>query len=43
MTYEALLKAVQTFFGDTSRPAHETAEGLESLKDEIDMLLESLR
>lgn len=42
MSYEDLKKALMDFFGDTSRSADETREALESLKGEIEDLLETL-
>lgn len=42
MSYDELKMALELFFGDTSRSAEETREGLESLRDEIDMLLDTL-
>ena len=42
MNYEELKQALMTFFGDTSRSAEETKDGLESLRDEIEMLIETL-
>jgi hypothetical protein len=42
MTYEELKDALSRYFGDTRRSPEETREGLENLRDEIDMLLETL-
>ena len=42
MSYEDLMAALMSFFGDTSRSAEETKDGLLALRDEIDMLLETL-
>lgn len=42
MTYEQLRKHVQDFFGDTSRPASATKRDLLSIRDEIDIWLETL-
>jgi hypothetical protein len=42
MTLKELKAAVRLFFGDTSRPASETREGLCELSDDIDMLIYSI-
>lgn len=42
MTYEQALEAIKEFFGDTSREASETKEGLQGLRDEIEMLIDTL-
>ena len=42
MDYEQLRKALQRFFGDTSRSAHETHAALCGLRDEIEGLIERL-
>lgn len=42
MTYEQLQAYLMRFFSDTSRPQNETKEGLLSLVDEIDVLIQTL-
>lgn len=42
MDYIELAKALERYYGDTSRPISETREGLERLREEIDTMLETL-
>ena len=42
MDYEELKEHVMDFFGDTSRSAAETRDGLEQLAEEARMLAESI-
>ena len=42
MSYERLKQALMDFFSDTSRSVEETKDGLESLREEIDQLLETM-
>lgn len=42
MDYATIKSAVDDFFSDTSRSPAETREGLEHLRCEIDMLLDTL-
>lgn len=42
MDYEELHEALQSFFGDTSRSASETREGLLDIIAEAETLVESL-
>jgi hypothetical protein len=42
MEYHMVLKAVMSMFSDTSVPKEETLRNLNGLKDEIDLLIESL-
>ena len=42
MTYDQLLAAVRNYFGDTSRPASQTKQDLESLAEECTMMAEAL-
>ncbi|BAO58553.1 hypothetical protein FDH89_gp09 [Pseudomonas phage phiR18] len=42
MTKDELMEAVRGFYGDTSRSREETRELLEEVRDEIDILIESL-
>lgn len=42
MSYEELRKAVMDFFGDTSRSAGATRADLIAIKDEIDVLIETI-
>lgn len=42
MDYDQLREHLMEFFGDTSRPASETKQGLEDLIDEARLLIESL-
>lgn len=42
MNYEELKKKVMEFFSDRSRSAEETKADLTALRDEIEMLIESL-
>lgn len=41
-TKEDVIKALKDFFGDTSRPAAETKEGLEEIIDEAEMLASTI-
>jgi len=41
-TYEQAEKAINNFFGDTSKEPQETKEGLQGLRDHIETLLETL-
>lgn len=43
MDLQELKKAVQDFFGDTSRSQQDTLDGLESLSDDIYGYTESLK
>ncbi len=42
MTYECLLEAIQSYYGDTSRSREETREGLEDLLEEVKLLIDTL-
>jgi len=42
-TYEELKKDLDDYFGDTSRSQEETIEDLETLIEEINMMIESLK
>jgi len=42
MNEQQLTDAIQAFYGDTSRSREQTKEGLESARDLIDTLVESL-
>lgn len=41
-SYEKAEKAISDFFGDTSRSPGETKEGLQGLRDHIEVLIEAL-
>lgn len=43
MSYQQLKDALLKFYSDKSRSREQTADDLRALKDEIDMLLDSLR
>jgi len=42
MTLKQLREAVQTYFSDTSRPPAQTKADLESLVEDIEMMIESI-
>lgn len=42
MTLKELKEALQAFFGDTSRSAHETRNGLLEIAEDAQMLAESI-
>lgn len=42
MTYIELKAAVDAYFSDRSRSVSDTREGLENLRDELDMMIDSL-
>jgi len=42
MTLDQLVEAVKLYWADKSRTPEETAEGLRSLSDEIEILIDSL-
>ena len=42
MNEEQIIEAIQKFFGDTSRTREETKDGLEAVKEHIELLLEAL-
>ncbi|MDO8414157.1 MAG: hypothetical protein Q7S51_10260 [Gallionellaceae bacterium] len=42
METQELMEAMQQFYGDKSRTREETREGLEEVRDQLDMLIESL-
>ena len=42
MTTQELMEAIQRYYGDTSRSREETREGLEEVRDQIDLLIDSL-
>ncbi|QDH83536.1 hypothetical protein [Achromobacter phage Motura] len=39
---QAIKNMISDYFGDTSRPAHETREGLEDIASHLDSLLDVL-
>lgn len=41
-SYEQAEKAISDFFGDTSKSPEDTKEGLQGLRDHIDLLLDAL-
>jgi hypothetical protein len=42
MSYDELIAALKSFFGDTTRSAAETKAGLQGLIDEAEMLRDSI-
>jgi hypothetical protein len=42
MDYERMMAAVTAYFGDPTRSQGETREGLETLKEEVGIMLDSL-
>lgn len=42
MTRDDIERMLDRFFGDTSRPIHDTKDDLELLRDKIDMMIEAL-
>lgn len=42
MTLEAIKQAIQDFFGDTSRPASETHDGLLDIAEQAQSLAETI-
>ena len=42
MTLEAIKQAIQDYFGDTSRPASETREGLLDIASHAEQLAEAI-
>lgn len=42
MNKQKLIEDIQQFYGDTSRSREETRDVLEELRDQIDLLIESL-
>jgi hypothetical protein len=42
METQDLMEALQRFYGDTSRSREETREALEEVRDQIDLLIDSL-
>jgi hypothetical protein len=42
MTTEELMNALKKYYGDTSRSREETREGLEEVRDQINLLIDSL-
>ncbi len=40
---KSILESIKRYFGDTSRPAEATLDGLESLAEEIDSLIRALK
>lgn len=41
-TWDALKSALDAYFSDRSRTASETRAGLEELRDDVDMLIDTL-
>jgi hypothetical protein len=42
ITLDAVKKSINDFFSDTTRPASQTREGLEEIRDDVDSKLEAL-
>lgn len=42
MTTQELMDALARFYGDKSRTREETREGLEEVRDQLDLLIDSL-
>lgn len=42
MNYDKLKDAVMDFYGDTNRSRGQTKSGLEQLRDELDILIDTL-
>lgn len=42
MTTDELMQQVNAYIGDTSRSTTETREGLEEVRDEIEIMIEAL-
>ena len=42
MNVQDVMKAVDEFFGDRSRPAHETRDGLEEISAHVESMIDSL-
>lgn len=43
MQYEKMKEAVDRFFSDKSRSPQQTLDGLETIREEIDVMIESLK
>jgi hypothetical protein len=42
ITLSAVRKSIDDFFSDTSRPASQTREGLEEIREDVDAKLEAI-
>lgn len=42
MGYDQIIQAIKNLFNDTSRPQSETVSDLRGIRDEVEMLLETM-